>query len=139
MFFPFSSLFSFSLHFFLSFCLASRGECSLADTPTLDCYGVCRLHNRVPCFCSGENECNVCCQDQTLATNSSICVPFSPVVWLPRGSFCIGGVCQEGQCKLTSPDLINRLFNLFTDISIDSLSKSEKHRVQFIELVISAR
>ncbi len=111
------------LYVYMIVCVCvTSGGCDLSSSSSLQCYGVCLQYNREPCFCSDENECNVCCKEVS-ASNSSRCVPFTPVVPLPQGSLCIGGMCKEGRCELTSPDLIQRLFRLFTDISINGIRK----------------
>ena len=81
------------------------------------------------CFCpSPDNECYFCCQTNasescdivlTCADGSSECEGEELLRReLPEGASCRGGQCMSGVCQPLTQDLVNRLYNLFTDITI---------------------
>ena len=88
----------------------------------VECYDFCELRNTEQCFCPGEDECHYCCQQASAAATNTTppCVVVTPLVALPDGTSCTGGLCRGGECEPTTQDLVNRLFSLFTDISINA-------------------
>ena len=76
----------------------------------------------IQCFCTGDDDCKICCKSQA---NDSVCRPFdeSGSRDLPDGTSCVGGVCKGGECDVTNPDFVTRLFQLFADISIDEFGE----------------
>ena len=84
------------------------------------CYNFCELHNLTQCYCSGDDDCKTCCKSRE---SNALCQLFDNVRNLPDGTTCVGGLCKDGECELTTPDLVNRLFKLFADISIDEIGE----------------
>ena len=74
----------------------------------------------IQCFCTGDDDCKTCCK---LRANNSACQPFAESQFLPDGTSCAGGLCKGGECELTTPDFVTRLFQLFADISIDEFGE----------------
>ena len=92
----------------------------MENSTSLKCFNFCELHGMMQCFCTGNDDCKICCK---LRANDSACQPYSPSRNLPEGTSCVGGVCKEGMCDVTNPDFVTRLFRLFTDISIDEFGE----------------
>lgn len=95
------------------------------NSTSLKCFSFCELHGMTQCFCTGDNDCKVCCMSQA---NDSVCQPFQLFGELqprnlPDGTSCVGGVCRDGACDVTNPDFVTRLFQLFADISIDEVGE----------------
>lgn len=114
---------------FCYFLAPPSGECTEPpESPSnrVECYDFCQLQNKQQCFCSGSNECHFCCQEQVSSnmTTPPPCTVVTPTELLPDGTSCVGGLCERGECKPVTQDLVNRLFSLFTDISIDRFCES---------------
>lgn len=118
-------------NFFLFF----RGVCEEPPPSPfnrVECYDFCRLRGMEQCFCplnndgnsgsdTGNNvavvECHFCCHNLTFP--DAPCELVLPRERLPDGTSCMGGLCDAGECVPHTQDLVNRLYSLFTDISID--------------------
>lgn len=105
-----------------------RSECPQNDScpgEELRCRSFCEQAGLTDCFCQDENECFYCCNQSVVAGGNSnkTCQLFDRTP-LPTGTTCLGGRCDDaGSCEPTTQDLVNRLFNLFTDLSANNIAR----------------
>ena len=104
----------------------SGTPCVKSNSSEQTCFDLCELHGMKQCFCTSEtaDECHICCTTTDGNGNKTNCEVFrgtasDPPVNLPDGTTCFGGLCRAGECNAIVQDLVQRLFSLFTDISID--------------------
>ncbi|PVD37695.1 hypothetical protein C0Q70_00295 [Pomacea canaliculata] len=89
------------------------------------CTKACRFSNGSVCrkcilslICSTESEsCQRCCRVGPQAE----CTPYIPMSRLPNGRPCVVGYCLEGACKKTESSVIQRLFDVFENLTVDGV------------------
>ncbi|OQR76641.1 ADAM 17 protease-like [Tropilaelaps mercedesae] len=97
-----------------SACL-DRGKCR-----TGDCLPYCETLGQTSCMCDNEADaCKRCCRPH----QNSTCQPVEPVEVLHDGTPCIHGFCEEGSCKKTVQDIVERFWDIIEDIDINTVLK----------------
>uniref|UniRef100_A0A2C9KQI0 Peptidase M12B domain-containing protein n=1 Tax=Biomphalaria glabrata TaxID=6526 RepID=A0A2C9KQI0_BIOGL len=95
-----------------SSCL-DKGQCRNGK-----CIPFCAARNLTACACEElSNSCQRCCRKDS----SSPCIPFDGNSPLPNGRPCIGGYCQDNVCKSSKVSTIQRLFQIFENLSVDKI------------------
>ncbi|XP_052819225.1 ADAM 17-like protease [Mya arenaria] len=86
------------------------------------CSGYCEYRGKISCVCdSVENSCKRCCRDNT----TTPCTLYSNDA-LADGRSCVQGYCATGVCIKVTATLVERLWDLIDEISIDFLVESFK-------------
>ncbi|KAH9498611.1 hypothetical protein Btru_007784 [Bulinus truncatus] len=97
-----------------SSCL-DKGQCRNGS-----CIPFCEAKNLISCACEDlANSCQRCCRKDS----KSSCDPFDGSSPLPNGRPCVGGYCQDNVCKSSKVSTIQRLFEIFENLSIDNIGK----------------
>ncbi|KAL5493308.1 hypothetical protein EMCRGX_G014466 [Ephydatia muelleri] len=105
------------------------GICKLKEG-RIQCLQYCELRGQQQCFCTGNNSCQLCCQD----VGGGACTPYSISTPLGDGVTCPEGSCQRGFCVSTSQDNINKLFAFLN--SLDSNTFREFLEVNIVGTVL---
>ena len=93
------------------------------SSSNLTCYNLCELHNMTQCFCPGDDDCKTCCKSRDINASCRLLMIGGRERNLPDRTSCVGGLCMAGVCEPNTPDLVNRLYRLFADISIDEFGE----------------
>ncbi|XP_025090554.1 ADAM 17-like protease isoform X2 [Pomacea canaliculata] len=82
------------------------------------CLAFCEARGLISCACNRESEsCQRCCRVGPQAE----CTPYIPMSRLPNGRPCVVGYCLEGACKKTESSVIQRLFDVFENLTVDGV------------------
>lgn len=82
------------------------------------CVSFCEARGLLSCICNNVAEsCLRCCR----VNSSSSCEKYSSKLLLSNGRPCLQGYCQNGLCKRTVKNLIQRLFKFANGLSISKL------------------
>ncbi|XP_018497623.1 ADAM 17-like protease [Galendromus occidentalis] len=97
-----------------SACL-DRGKCRAGE-----CLPYCETLGQISCMCDNElDACKRCCRQH----QNSTCHPVEPIEILHDGTPCIHGFCEEGSCKKTVQDIVERFWDIIEDIDINTVLK----------------
>lgn len=116
-----------------AFCSGESAECPPSkpqndDIPCLDrgkcrageCLPYCETLGQISCMCDNEADaCKRCCRQH----QNSTCQAIEPVEVLHDGTPCIHGFCEEGSCKKTVQDIVERFWDIIEDIDINTVLK----------------
>ncbi|XP_050418155.1 ADAM 17-like protease [Patella vulgata] len=115
----------------ISYCPGNSLDCPASlnaddDTSCIDsgvcrggaCLGICEGQGLQPCVCEEvSTSCLRCCRNST----HGVCNHLKPQTSLPHGRPCAQGYCVAGSCKKAAQSLVERLFNLIDNISLDAI------------------
>ncbi|KAL4217074.1 Disintegrin and metalloproteinase domain-containing protein 17 [Mactra antiquata] len=101
------------------------------------CQNFCEVFNEdyTPCICPADsgNACHRCCKHKT---KESACSSINNTL-LPDGRPCFQGVCSGGICEKKRQDMVQRLFDIIENISIDTLVEFMRSNIVGTVIVLS--
>ncbi|XP_053385487.1 ADAM 17-like protease [Mercenaria mercenaria] len=88
-----------------------------------------------PCICAEDTgkACHRCCRHKY---QQSTCESINNTL-LPDGRPCYQGICNQGTCQKVKRDMVQRLFNIIEDISIDQLVEFMRSNIVGTVIVLS--
>lgn len=107
-----------------------RGLCRSGD-----CMPFCEAHDLLSCLCNTPADaCKLCCKSSTNGT----CVPYdTKAPHLQDGVLCYRGVCEKGRCEQPIQDVVERLWDVLEDITLNSFVKFLRDNIILVVLAIS--
>lgn len=99
------------------------------------CVHYCETKGLYSCMCDKvETACMRCCRTSFNET----CAPPEPDQILPDGTPCMVGFCENGMCKKTAPEFVERFWNIIDHITINTLWQFLKDNIVGSVVLITA-
>lgn len=112
-----------------------RGHCR-----NKECMSFCEYNGKISCICDKvETSCKWCCKDNA----TSECNPYTAgnttvsSFDLPNGMPCIQGFCDKGTCEKQVHDMVQRLWDIIENITVDKLVKFMRANIVGTVIILS--
>lgn len=101
------------------------------------CKSVCEIEGKIPCICHQRKDqfCLRCCRSRG---SNSTCSPHVKNSYLPNGSPCLYGFCDEGKCKKAPQDVVKRLWDIIKSSSFNSFLKLLVDNLVIVSIIVLA-